>query len=589
MPRSSLRAAAVSTAVLVLAAACTDGGGNDRKPPGPPRGAPTVREMADRLGADVVEHLWRGYYPGRSADIAFVPEPGTTVVRWSGEGLGTDLADPRTTHPTPWDYHQKVPIVLYGPGYVKGGSGSTERFVRNPVDLTDIAPTFAALMGFDWEGPGSPLPGALLPDERWKGMPKVVVLVAYDGGGWNLLQEWPEAWPFQRRLMSDGTTYLNATIGSAPAVTSAIHANMGTGVYPMTHGMPEITGRLPDGSVADMWYEEITPRLLEAETVADAWDLGQDNRPWVGMIGYESWHLGMMSHGAESPSGADRDVGVLWEPEPAPGEFFTNEDLYALPGYLPGEENLDEHLRDLDGEDGAIDGEWMGWDLEDPAVIPGTPAFVNHQGDALMDMVEQEPIGEDGITDMLFVELKPTDFGGHLWNMVAPEEEFVLEAQDRVLERLVRALDRKVGGESYVLAVTADHGQTPRPETVGGLRVHPDILGRKVEAYFGVKLVQKVTPSGLFVDRALADRRGIALEDVARFVATFRYGDGLPADADRSAIPPEDLDRTVFAAALPSSFFEDLEEAEIDAFGASDYPEGDLSHVTVRIPSLDIE
>ena len=30
--------------------------------------------------------------------------------------MGTDLADPRTTHPTPWDYHQRVPIVLYGPG-----------------------------------------------------------------------------------------------------------------------------------------------------------------------------------------------------------------------------------------------------------------------------------------------------------------------------------------------------------------------------------------------------------------------------------------------------------------------------------------
>jgi Type I phosphodiesterase / nucleotide pyrophosphatase len=597
MPRSSLGAAAVSTAVLMLAAACTNGGGSDRELPGPPRGAPTIQEMADRLGADVVEHLWRGYYSGRSADVAFVPEPGTTVVRWSGEGLGTDLADPRTTHPTPWDYHQRVPIVLYGPGFIRGhprtapgqGSERLDRFPPRPVDLTDLVPTFTELMDVDgFPGPGRPLREALFPQQQRKGSPKVIVLVAYDGGGWNLLEEWPEAWPFQRSLMADGTTYLNATIGSAPAVTSAIHANMGTAVYPMTHGMPEITGRLPDGSVGDMWYEEITPRLLEVETLADTWDLENGNRPWVGMIGYESWHLGMMSHGAESPPGADRDVGVLWEPEPAPGEFFTNEEFYGLPGYLPGEENLEEHLRDLDGQDGAIDGEWMGWDLEDPAVIPGTPAFVEHQGDALIEMVDREPIGDDAITDLLFVELKPTDFGGHLWNMVAPEEEFVLAAQDHVLERLVGALDRKVGRENYVLAVTADHGQTPRPETVGGLRVHPDILGRKVEAYFGVELVQKVTPSGLFIDRALADRRGVALEDVARFVATYRYGDGLPADADRSAIPPEELERTVFAAALPSTFFEDLEDAEIEAFGASEYPEGDLSHVTVRIPSLGI-
>ena len=114
---------------------------------------------------------------------------------------------------------------------------------------------------------------------------------------------------------------------------------------------------------------------------------------------------------------------------------------------------------------------WMGWDLTDPKVIPATPAFVEHQGRALLDMVEHEPIGEDQVTDMLFVELKPTDFGGHLWNMVASEEEFVLRAQDRVLEQLVVALDRKVGRNNYVLGITADHGQTPMPETVGGFRI----------------------------------------------------------------------------------------------------------------------
>jgi hypothetical protein len=579
--RSTLRAVKLCTISLVLAASCTDGGTGDG-PPGAPPGAPSVEEMADRLGADVVEHLWRGYYPGRSADIGFVPEPGTTVVRWSGEGLGTDLADPRTTHPTPWDYHQRVPIVLHGPGFIRGGSEA-----RRPVDVTDIPQTLVRVMGWDgFPGPGGVLREALLPPARRNGEAKVAVVVAYDGGGWNLLREWPDAWPFQRRMMRRGFTYLNATIGSAPAVTSAIHANMGTGAYPRTHGMSEITARLPDGTIGDIWLDEADPRLLETATLGDVWDVENGNRPWVGMIGYESWHLGMMSHGAESPDEADRDVGVLWEPEPEPGEFFTNEEYYELPSYLPGEGNLEEHLRDLDGEDGAIDHEWMGWDLRDPLVVPGTPAFVEHQGDALIEMVEREPIGEDPVPDLLFVELKPTDFGGHLWNMVAPEEEFVLRAQDRVLRELVAALDRKVGRNEYVLILTADHGQTPRPETVGGLRVHPDILGRRVNEYFGVRLVRKVTPSGIFVDRDLVEREGIRLEDVARFVATYRYGDGLPADADRAAIPPEELERRVFAAALPSTFFEALEAPDVFAFGDSEYPEGDLTAPTVSVPGL---
>jgi Type I phosphodiesterase / nucleotide pyrophosphatase len=526
--------------------------------------------MARTLGADVMTALVRGYDAGTSTDVAFVPMPGTTVVRWSGKGLGTDAADPRTTHPTPWDYHQRVPIVLFGPGHI--GIGRSER----PVDVTDLAPTFADLLRFDFDAPdGEPLREAL--DRGSTTPPRALVLVAYDGGGWNLLERWPQAWPFLGRLMDEGFAYTNATIGSAPAVTSAIHANMGTGAYPRTHGVAEITARLPDGSVGDVYFaEEADPRLLRAETVADAWDRANGNRPWNGLLGYESWHLGMMGHGAGA-EGGDRDVAVLWEDEPGLGEFFANEDLYELPDYLPDEHDLDARLTELDGEDGAIDGSWRGWDLADPKVVPATPAFVEHQGEAVLEMIGREPLGEDGVTDFLFVELKPTDFGGHLWNMVAPEEAEVLRAQDEVLAEVVAALDRKVGKGRWVMAVTADHGQTPKPETTGGLRVHPDILGRRIDAYFGRKIVEKVTPSGLFLDRAAMRDAGITPIDVARFAATQRYGDGLPPDVDRSSIPADELRRPVFAGVIPSTYLASATEEDTAALGAGEHPEGDLT------------
>jgi hypothetical protein len=547
--------------------ACTE---EASSPAGPPPGSPTVPEMARVLGGDVMTALLRGYDGSTSTDVSFVPVPGNTVVRWSGQGLGTDAADPRTTHPTPWDYHQRVPIALYGPGYIR--TGESDR----PVDVTDLAPTFAELLSFRFEAPdGDVLREAMAgtPAEP----PRAIVLVAYDGGGWNLLDRWPEAWPFQRRLMEEGFTYTNATIGSAPAVTSAIHANMGTGAYPRTHGVAEITARLPDGSVGDVFYgEEADPRLLRAETLADAWDRAKGNRPWEGLLGYESWHLGMMGKGAEA-EGGDRDVAVLWEQEPGLGRFFVNEELYRLPDYLPDDAELDRRLTALDAEDGAIDGSWRGWDLADPKVVPATPAFVEHQGRAVLDMIRREPLGQDALTDFLFVELKPTDFGGHLWNMVAPEEEVVLRAQDAVLERIVDALDREVGRGRWVLALTADHGQTPQPETTGGLRIHPDMLGRKVDAYFGRKLVQKVTPSGLFLEPRALRESGVTETDVARFVATYRYGDGLPADVDRSAIADDVLDARVFAGVIPSTYLAGQTEASAAAFGPGQYPEGDLT------------
>ena len=562
-----VRTATAAFAVLLALAACTGGGAD-----GPPAGSRTVPEMARTVGSDVVEHLRRGYFAGRSGDILFVPEPYNVVVRWSGRGLGTDAADPRTSHSTPWDYHQRVPITLYGPGYVHG-----QRMVRRSVDVTDLGPTIADLMGFDFSAPdGEPLHEALLPEGRRPRPPGAIVVVAYDGGGWNLLEQWPDAWPVQRRLSREGTTYLNATIGSAPSVTTAIHANMGTGAYPDTHGMPEINGRLPDGSIGDAWFDTGDPRLLEVETVADAWDAANGNEPWVGMVGYETWHLGMMSRGSFHPGG-DRDVAVLWERDPGLGRFHAPQEFYELPGGLPGDPDLRRELQELDAEDGAMDGQWMGHDLEDPAIVPGPPAFVRHQGRALLSLIDDPGFGTDGLTDLLFVELKPTDFGGHIWNMVAPEEEFVLRAQDRLLGQVVRALDRKLGPDGYVLMLTADHGQTPIPESSGGLRIHPDILGAAVDGYFGASLVEQVTPSGMFLDHDALEEAGVTVSDVARFVGEFRYGDGLPQDADRDRIPPEDLEARVFAAALPGPYLEGITEEEVAALGPGDFPEGSLS------------
>lgn len=568
-PMSPTRRAGLVLAGLLLSSACTEG---PKPVPGPPEGSRTLDEMAEAVGRDVLKALRRGYYPDTSTDIAFVPEPYNVVVRWSGVGLGTNDADPSTTHPTPWDYHQRVPLVFYGPGTIPRG-----RVPNLVADVTTVAHTLRARVG------GRSPSAATTPIRRSREAPRAIVVVVYDGGGWNLLEQWPDAWPTLRGLMRDGILFEKATIGSAPAVTSAIHANMGTGTYPRTHGMAEITGRLPDGSVGDLFFERATdPRLLLEPIVGDEWDLEVGNRAWVGMIGYESWHLGMMSHGAQWPGG-DRDVAVLWDPDAGIGEFFTNEELYELPDYLPGERDLRARLGEQDGEDGALDGMWNGYDLRDPKVIPATPAFVEHQGDALLRMLEREPIGEDLVTDLLFVELKPTDFGGHLWNMVAQEEEEVLRAQDTVLGELVEALDERVGEGEWVMAFTADHGQTPLPETTGGLRIHPDILGSDIDSYFARKIVQKVTPSGLFLDREAMEAAGIALEDVARFVGEYRYGDGLPKDADRSKIPEQDLGRRVFAGAFPGGYLEALTGDELLAAGPGLFPEGDLTSA-VRIP-----
>jgi hypothetical protein len=553
-------------AISLVVASCV----GDGPPPGPPPGAPSVEDMARTLGRDVVTALARGYVPGRSGEVLLVPAPWNVLGQWNNGLRGPD--DPRTTHATPWSYHQRVPIVLYGPGYVREGVRSDRS-----VDVADLAPTFANLVGLPFDAPdGRALRDGLLSASERGSPPRVVVLVAYDGGGWNVLRRWPEAWPLLRRLGREGALYTNATVGSSPSLTAPVHATMGTGGYPRFHGLPENTARLPGGEVDEIFFHEADPALLRGPTIADAWDAANGNRPWVGLLGFESWHLGMMGKGTRA-SGGDRDVAVLWERERF--DFRTNLEVYRLPRSLPSRADLDSLLGDLDAADGARDGRWLGNDVsgEETFPIPGTPAFVEFQGLVLERLLEDEPIGLDGVTDFLFVELKSADYAGHIWNMAGPEVGQVLATQDRLLASLVEALDRTAGPGRWVMAITADHGQTPVPSETGGLRIDRGELQRDIDRYFGEDIVEALHPSEIFLDVPAMRAAGIDIEDVARYVGAYRFGDGFPPGSDRASIARNVLDRPVFAGALPGLLVARMRPADLAGLGPGAYPEGDLS------------
>lgn len=557
------RTPALALCMAVCLSACSPGEAASA------RVGPTLMQMARALGSDVMRALVRGYVPGRSGDIALIPKPWNVMGNWERGREG--VRDPRSTHATPWSYHQRVPISLYGPGYIR------ERvLIDRPVDVADLAPTFAELLHLDFDAPaGSPLREALVPRARRPDPPRAIVVAAFDGGGWNVLEEWPDAWPAQRRIMRAGTTYTNATNGSAPSVTAPVHATIGTGAYPRVHGIPENASRLPDGSIGDITLERADLRLMSAETLADAWDRDTGNRAWVGMVGYESWHLAMMGRGAAIPGG-DRDPAVLWDREGT--DFWTNTEAYELPSYLPTRPELDALMAEVDATDGARDGEWGGNPIDpDTYQFSANPAFATYSGEAIRRMVEREPIGRDEITDLAFFEFKTGDLAGHFWGMESRQFETVWRTQDRSFGDLVRALDRRIGKGRYVLAITADHGQTPIAENYGGLRIDRFELAADTDALFGV--VQAAQPSDMYVDLEELEDRGLSLEEIARYIGDYRYREGIPSGFDPEQLPAELLDRRVFAAALPGPFLASLSHGEIEALGPGRYAEGDLTSV----------
>jgi Type I phosphodiesterase / nucleotide pyrophosphatase len=539
---------------------------------GVPEGAPEQDEMATSIGSAVMDHLFLGHVPGRSGEIMLVPKPHNFLLgEWDLTTLGTNTPDLSTSHPNPWNYLTRVPIIVNWPGVVPRDVDD-----YSVVDIADLAPTYADVLRMDaFDADGEPLPGL---DFSAATRPKLIFTVVIDGGGWNTLQQHPDAWPEIATLAEGGTTYVNATIGSAPSITGALHATFGTGSYPLHHGLPGNQMRGPDGRNTDTWLQNADPRYLKLPTVSELWDEANDNRPVVGTISFEGWHLGMIGHGSQR-EGGDRDVAALWEVED--NAWWINEDYYELPSPLATTEldRLESYEEELDPRDGVRDGTWFGHTLEelqDERVRPGTPAFVRFTGDAVVDVLRSESIGRDSITDMMWIEMKMPDFAGHAWNVSEDEQEDVLRETDRQIGRFVDELDRTVGRGNYLFAISADHGQQPLPDLYGGWRVNNKELERDIEERFG-NVIEKVTPVDIYIDRDEMRARDVSTDEIARYIGTYTIGENIPEGAPGAdRVPDARLGETIFAGAFSTEYLAALDAGKIESFGDGDYPEGDF-------------
>jgi hypothetical protein len=523
---------------------------------------PMIEAMAQDLGAEYLELVARAYHPQRLGDLQLVVTPYSSS-NYPQESLALRENDPRTSHAVVWMYGERVPIVVWSPG-VTQPQDHVER-----VTLADLAPTTARLMGFTEyrAADGVPLPGISAPTSP----PRVIVTFVIDGGGWNVLRRWPDAWPNLKRLMREGATYRNAISGSFPAVTASTHATIGTGAFPRTHGITGHNVRRGGGPVK-AWGEpgRIDPSFLLEPTLADRWTEWTENRPWVGEIGYQVWHVGMLGRGGR-PLGK-LPVGVFWDEEGGGGWKPHNPDLYRLPATAPGLERLDA----------------LSAGYRPPAPSPYDPTgrkamccfppVVRYQGELIEAAFDSEPIGQGELTSLLYVNFKAPDYSGHVYNMDDPHQAEVLASVDSELGRVAELLAERYGPGGAVLIAAADHGQCPEIDRNGGVRIDPIQLEADLNEEFGTSvfgLVQAVAPSEVYLNpRALVDA-GLSASDVAVFLADYRYGDNIGPYVRPAAVRRDRLDARSFAAVLPASFIAELAERDLSSYGATAFGSAD--------------
>jgi bisphosphoglycerate-independent phosphoglycerate mutase (AlkP superfamily) len=159
--------------------------------------------------------------------------------------------------------------------------------------------------------------------------------------------------------------------------------------------------------------------------------------------------------------------------------------------------------------------------IDTPAAVRYSALFPGFEADAMVAMIEHEPIGEDGIADLILLNYKGADFVGHKYGPDSQELRVTLGEMDRHLGRVLGALEKKVGN-NYLLAVTADHGMPSEPSSADRRHYAPSIVDL-LNNEFDPEAKQLVTAFEaenlqIFIDEERLAKLGLTLLDLARFL-----------------------------------------------------------------------
>ena len=433
----------------------------------------------------------RAYFPGRSGQLMIVPREGDFITK----------ADPdyEYMHGSPWAYDVSIPLLFVGPG-VKTGVYSM------PAVQQDVAPTLAAALGVSMPRTAT---GRVLPVMRaGAAPPRAVFVLVLDGMRRDYFDRYADVMPTLSGLRRRAAWFTQARVNYLPTNTAVGHSTIATGTDPCIHGIPvnNIYDRLHRRR-QDL-FGGMKPQALMALTLADVWQLATSGRAIVlaqGSIDRAATPLA--GHGACQPNGAPVVLACYDE---STGVWRSNPDCFRLPDYLKG---LNASAL------WSANPEWLHHRIDSPLSVRRSALFPAFEADAMIAMIEHEPLGEDSVADLLLMNYKGADFVGHRYGPDSEELRLTLGEMDRNLARIIGALEAKVG-TNYLLAVTADHGMPSAPP--GPPHLAPDVVALLHQKFDpeGKRLVTSYEPENaqMFVDEDRLRQLGLTLNDLARFL-----------------------------------------------------------------------
>ncbi len=369
-----------------------------------------------------------------------------------------------------------------------------------------------------------------------------------------------------RLLMDEGAAYWNASYSHLATFTCAGHATILSGSEPALSGIISNTwfdreAGVRIGCVDDLQAGDTgprrSPRTMLVSTVGD--ELKSSNQGRSKVIG-----MAAKDYAAMVLAGRRADL-TLW---------IDNQGQWVSNAYYTGDKGAPDWVRRLNEEkipdsyagktwtrllppEAYADcdstpyfadtvnpqvgvsselGPWAyGWKF--PHLIAGLPpsplfyASFNASGFANDFMVESakraiegEDLGGDDAPDILALSFSSNDKAGHFFGPNSPEALDMTARTDRALSELFNYLDKRVGLDKVVVALTSDHGVQEIPEELRQVkapagRITFETLGEAVEAALDKRFgradwVRDITDLDLYLNAATIQKKSLDPSEV---------------------------------------------------------------------------
>ncbi len=296
-----------------------------------------------------------------------------------------------------------------------------------------------------------------------------------------------------KRLVNDGFNCRNNHFNYAPTSTGPGHASVYTGTTPATHGI-----------IGNNWYDKVSDKevycvsddsYLSVGTTTDAGEMSPHRMNVTTITDQLRLHtqmrgkviaIALKDRGAILPGGHTANA-AYWFHGDSEGNWVTSSyymkdlpkwvkdfnasnavEAYKKPwNTLKDINTYAESGPDNTGYENVLAGENAPifphdlpslWNKNDKYnLLKVTPYGNSITTDFALKALEEEHLGVDRITDFLAISFSSTDYVGHRYGVNSKEVQDTYLRLDKDLERLLKALDKKVGVGEYTVFLTADH------------------------------------------------------------------------------------------------------------------------------------